>query len=269
MLTLLFWNLNGKSLFPLVRQLVREHGVDVLIVAESPWPATKLLERLNQGQSQSFSLPRTHTPSSRIVAFARGPLLPVLAADRFAFYTLQVSGDWELLLGIVHLGSKLYRSAASQSQAATSFRLAILRAENQVKHMRTVLVGDWNMNPFEDGMVSAVGLHAVMTRALAEEVNRTVEGEVYPFFYNPMWAHFGDASTGPPGTYYYRSAEHVAYFWNIFDQVLLRPALLPFFENEDLAILDRVGTTSLLSRKGLPDRNVASDHLPLLFRLRL
>ena len=57
--------------------------------------------------------------------------------------------------------------------------------------------------------------------------------------------------------------------WNLFDQVLLRSELLPLFRNGDLKILTTDGLTGLLNRRGRPDRNTASDHLPLLFRLAI
>jgi hypothetical protein len=108
-----------------------------------------------------------------------------------------------------------------------------------------------------------------MTRQLATEPGRRIESVRYPFFYNPMWSLFGDGSPGPPGTYYYRSSEQIAYFWHIFDQVLLRPALLSFFRNERLKILSGDGTVSFLGERGVPDRKSASDHLPILFELDL
>jgi len=40
----------------------------------------------------------------------------------------------------------------------------IRREELGIGHERTVLMGDFNMNPFEIGMISATGLHAVMDR---------------------------------------------------------------------------------------------------------
>jgi hypothetical protein len=49
--------------------------------------------------------------------------------------------------------------------------------------------------------------------------------------------------------------------------VLLRPDLLPYFDNESLEILTSDGEQSLLSANGLPDTSVASDHLPLVFGL--
>lgn len=81
-----------------------------------------------------------------------------------------------------------------------------------------------------------------------------------------MWSLFGDGSPGPAGTYYYHNAQHTEYFWNMFDQVLIRPELLDSFKNEDLEIIDSDGSRSFLSANGLP---IASDHLPVFFRLNL
>src|SRR5438477_507279 len=79
----------------------------------------------------------------------------------------------------------------------------------------------------------------------------------------------GTAGHEPPGTCYYRAAESKWYYWNMFDQVLLRPGLLPYFKNQDLKILTTDGANSFLNKRGLPDRSRASDHLPIFFRLHV
>jgi hypothetical protein len=272
MLTFLFWNLDGQPLQLLVARLAHEHDIDVLMLAECSIPIDGLLTELNRGQVRKFSRPDRYSQCERIVILPRFSgrfLTRVVESGKWSFRHVRVPANQSVLVGVVHLGSKLHRSPASQSQAATEFRYVIEQAERQAGHSRTLLVGDWNMNPFEDGMVSAAGLHGVMTRSLAGQGSRIIDGAPYRFFYNPMWGRFGDTTPGPPGTYYYRSGEHVAHFWHLFDQVLLCPELLPFFRSDDIEILDRAGTTSLLSPAGLPDRSTASDHLPLLFRLHL
>lgn len=138
--------------------------------------------------------------------------------------------------------------------------------EDKIGHKRTVLVGDLNMNPFETGLVTANGFNATMSRKIAEKQKRIVNARSFPFFYNPMWSLLGDASHGPPGSYYCSQSEHVAYFWHMFDQILLRPDVLPMFQNNTLKIIDRVGELSLLNDNGIPDKNI-SDHLPVLFQL--
>ena len=91
-----------------------------------------------------------------------------------------------------------------------------------------------------------------------------------------MWSLFGDAQGRPPGTYYYSTSTLITYFWNMFDQLLVRPQLLSSFENENLQILTSAGNskqassaTSLLTKDGRPNSKTASDHLPLLFSLEL
>ena len=84
-----------------------------------------------------------------------------------------------------------------------------------------------------------------------------------------MWGHFGDADGPAPGTYHYRRSEHVCRFWHMFDQVLIRPALLDCFDSTELTIITEDGTMSFLRDDGTPNRQVASDHLPVLFRLRI
>jgi endonuclease/exonuclease/phosphatase family metal-dependent hydrolase len=169
----------------------------------------------------------------------------------------------DFLLVAVHLQSKLHWSDRDQALACTRLVNQITREEDRFRHQRTILVGDLNMNPFEDGVVGAHGLHAVMTMNLAEAATRDVDAAPYRFFYNPMWAQFGDRTDGPPGTYYLRESRPVTYFWNTFDQVMLRPQLMRRLS--ELRVLTTAGGASLLSPSGHPDASVGSDHLPVFF----
>jgi len=56
--------------------------------------------------------------------------------------------------------------------------------------------------------------------------------------------------------------------WYMFDQVLIRPDLLDYFDIQDLRILTSDGDTNFLSRNGIPRKEI-SDHLPLIFKLNL
>src|SRR5262249_32918619 len=146
-----------------------------------------------------------------------------------------------------------YWSAEGQAFECAELSRRIAVEEDRIGHRRTVLVGDFNMNPFESGLVAAGGLNSVMSRRIAARLVRTVQGREYRFFYNPMWAHFGDARSDTAGSYFYDSAEHVNYFWNVFDQVLLRPELAERFDGNQLRVLTSVGATSLVRADGRPD----------------
>jgi len=150
-----------------------------------------------------------------------------------------------------------------------STRLAryVHEAELKVGHTRTIIVGDLNMNPFEAGVTGSEGLHAVMGRKEAEKGSRIVQGESCKFFYNPMWSKFGDTDSTPAGTYFYNSSNPVNYYWNIFDQFLIRPSLLKFLDRDAVQVVSELQGKSLLTSAGRPDRKSMSDHLPIVCHL--
>ena len=270
MITFLFWNTNKKDVRELIASLATTHQVDVIILAECGTPSSALLTIVNERSNGEYHLPDSVCSAITIITrFSRNFLTPKFETDRLSFRLLHLPARPELLISVVHLPSKLFSSEDSQVFGATELARRIAETESEIGHRRTIIVGDFNMNPFEKGIIAASGLHAVMSRRIAARGSRTVQGKKYHFFFNPMWAHLGDQMDSPPGTYYYERAEPVNYFWNAFDQVLLRPDLIDFFPLNGLQILTAVGDDSLITDKGIPDRNHASDHLPIIFRLDL
>jgi hypothetical protein len=218
----------------------------------------------------TYRLAPTYAPDESLPIYTRYPegfIQPVEDAARLTVRHLQLPGYEPVLLALAHCPSKLYMDNESRHEYLIELGERIREIEARVGHSRTILVGDLNTDPFEPGMVGAKGLHAVMTRERASRQARRVQGQERPYFYNPMWGHFGDRSPGPPGTYHYEGGGYVSYFWHLYDQVLIRPALLEYFRGEDLEIL--TGDGSLLDASEMPDRVRFSDHLPLLFRLSM
>jgi len=272
MITFLFWNLKkNKNLINYIKNLSLKYEIDVLMFAESLIEPDILLKTLNNQENSQFY---HYAPGlcSKIKIFTRFQsdfLVPLYESGRITIRHLKLPHIKDILLAVGHFPSKKHWGDSSQAFESVELSKDIIYAEQQIGHSRTVLVGDLNMNPFDDGVVSANGFNAVMTRHIAERKSRIVQNREYPFFYNPMWSLFGDGSPGSPGTYYYNSSEHKNFFWNIFDQVLIRPDLLSCFRNEELKILDSDGNTSFITSNGIPDDRIVSDHLPILFKLRL
>jgi hypothetical protein len=146
----------------------------------------------------------------------------------------------------------------------------IRHVEEQNGHKRTIIVGDFNMNPFENGIMNANGLHSIMDRDIAKTGSREVLGAEYEFFYNPMWFFFGDLGRGGVnGTHYYNTSTYLNHFWNMYDQVLVRPDLINNFDDNNLFIIENINGVSLTKvvRSTLRIDDEISDHLPLKFKL--
>jgi hypothetical protein len=273
-ITFLCWNLNRRPIQHRIAELARSRDVDVLILLECVIQVAELLGALNQEDGPIFHYAPNlaEAPEESIKIFTRFTpefLDPLEDGPRHTIRRLRLPMCTDILLAAIHLPSKLHTSESSQILACSQWAQTIAEAERRAGHTRTVVVGDLNMNPFEAGVVGAGGFHATMARAQARQGQRTVSGQRYPFFYNPMWGCFGERNATPAGTYFYDSSEHVSYYWNMFDQVLLRPGLVDLLSRDGVEIVSRAGVVSLLSASGRPDKSVGSDHLPILFGLEL
>jgi endonuclease/exonuclease/phosphatase family metal-dependent hydrolase len=246
--------------------LARQRAADVLVLAEGQIRTFDLLYALNTGGAASYRVVPLQSRFLRV--FTNLPARVARAvgeSDRSSYIKIDPLIGRGFLLAAVHLRSKLYDSDA-QLIAARLLAHEIQDFEQEAGDNRTLLVGDLNMNPFEDGIVGVDGLNATMSETVASKSHRTFGNRDYPFFYNPMWRMMGDPAVAQ-GSYYFDKGHAITYYWNTFDQVLMRPALAPFFDHQSLQFCVNAGGQSLL-RNGRIDSSI-SDHLPLLFRLNL
>ena len=281
MLSFLFWNLNGNNpvdrseiMRNRIARLAKHFDIDVFIFVESNFEPEELADALcgiNVGRYW-----HSQTVCQRIQIFSRLPVENVKPQydsvdDRMTIRQLEVPPH-KILIAAVHLPSQLHQEAIAIGFQATTMRNEIATVERSLDNYHTILVGDMNMNPFDEGMVAAQAFHGVMTKRLAKPKRRVISGIPYRFFYNPMWGLFGDRSSAddqqrPSGTSFYSSGSSIEYFWQMHDQVLLRPELMETLD--ELKFLENDGEVSFLNRNGRPNRKTASDHLPILFRLQL
>lgn len=268
--TFLFWNINKRPLTNIIAKLIRAHNVDILIITESEIRDIDILKSAKAESGTTFTITCPEFPTrvkiySRLSRFVK----PVMDFPGVAIRRLMLPVGNDVLFVAAHLPSKLYQTEHDQLFACTRLAKAIDEAESRVRHTRTLIIGDLNMNPFECGVLGADGIHGVSDRRIAARGMRRVAGKDCRFFYNPMWNYLGDAPPGPPGTYFYDTGRQINTYWNIFDQVLFRPELLDAFSDENLQVLTEVDTTSLATQSGRPDDNIGSDHFPILLSLKI
>ena len=80
-----------------------------------------------------------------------------------------------------------------------------------------------------------------------------------------MWSLFGDGSEGPAGTVYDLSNQG-PYGWSMLDQVIFSHSIVNEFEN--VRIMTHAGDNCLTDEKGRPNSSTASDHLPIVVKLK-
>lgn len=259
---IMFWNTHhNKAVNEVLCALIIENDVSVVALAEYEGDTCELINRLDLMGIRFRAF--FSAGCDRITVF--GSIKNVDAGPQSSHYTIQIINNNDIMC-CAHLPSKAYADHEARREIIIGKLLndiSCLEAELKTEH--TMIVGDFNINPFEDACVGARYLHGIPYYAETVKKKRKVAGTDFYMFYNPMWNFLGDFQS-PFGTYYYNKGSS-ATFWNIYDQVIIRPELRERFVDESLKILTKTKELSLVDSDGHPIVSI-SDHLPIIFEIK-
>lgn len=124
-----------------------------------------------------------------------------------------------------------------------------------------VLVGDFNLSPYDEVLMAPGGFWANRSLHDTIEYARSAVIPKLPLF-NPSWELLGNHSA-PCGTYYLAQRLDGEGPWHVIDQALMSPELaIP--GSSHVRLISSVRTTSLCGGDSVrvPLKDVGSDHLP-------
>jgi hypothetical protein len=264
LLRILFWNAHRHDLSSQVTALADDLSVDTIVLAEYDGCPYAVLSSLQKQVDSRFNAP--FSTSDRFLVFTRWvapEFNEVLNSERFSVRKYSHRNS-SALLAIFH-GLDPYNNDIHQRSSFALEKMRDLRkAMDEHNTKKALVVGDFNLNPFDPVMNQASGFNAMMTKNCVSRGSRRVVGQEYDFFYNPMWSFLGDLSPGSPGSIYYRGRQG-QFGWNMFDQVLVHHSLISNFV--EVQIINSHASIPLSSPRGHPNP-VVSDHFPLLVTLR-
>lgn len=268
---LLYWNIDGGSeeqvLKPRVAAHIAKESPSILILSEAPAvPIDVLAGHLSTRLGYDVESISTPNPTRNPVFVRCDTDISVHGyrgahEGRVGFYKVR-DGRHEILLVALHLKEARNHSVGSRRSLAGFVAQTIREVEGSCGHSRTLVVGDFNMNPYDIGMTAADGFNAVSDRIVGHRESRTFHGRTYPFFFNPSWSLLGDCPR-PPGSYCLGPGDGTSPYWSLVDQVLVRVDLLQAYRLDATIQAD----PDLTTRENRPSRAHASDHFPLRVEL--
>lgn len=257
----LFWNTHkNRNINHILAEIIVENNASIVVLAEYIADVSDLISMLSMS---GIEMKQYICICPRIVMIgAIDNVEPRLDSD---YATFQIINGSDILCGI-HLNSKLHSGHEGFREILIEQIIHDLRKiEQDIGSENSIIVGDFNINPYDSSCIDARFFHSIPILEEAERKTRVVAGKEYSIFYNPMWNLLGDYSI-PYGTYYCNSGEILNTYWNIFDQVIFKPALKSRFVKDSLKIISETSVRFLLDGKGHPDKEI-SDHLPIIFEI--
>lgn len=258
----LFWNTHKNiQINDVLSEIIIENDINMVLLAEYNADSADLITKVS---NQHLKMQEYPMLSKRIKMF--GTIANIHGGKESDQYCIRVINNQDIIC-CVHLNSKIYNGEADSREDTVQYILHdIEEKEQEINSENSIVVGDFNSNPYDNALINARYFHGMPIYDIAKSKSRTFNGHEYRMFYNPMWNFLGDADK-PYGTYYYSGSNAINTYWHIYDQVIIRPALKERFIQDSLKIITGTKTKSLLNGKGHPDKQY-SDHLPIMFEIK-
>ena len=259
----LFWNTHKNAdINSTICELAAENDASIVVLAEYVANVDDLLSSLLV--QHGIKMQRYASCCERITII--GSISNVEVRFDSDHTTIQLINGKDILC-CTHLNSKIYSDHEAQREILIDQLMRELCAiENDLDSENTMIVGDFNINPYDSSCIDARYFHSLPIYEETRRRTRTVAGNKYSMFYNPMWRFLGDTEE-PYGTYYHNNSGSINTYWNLYDQVIIRPALRKRFVDDSLKIITETQSKYLLDSNGHPDETI-SDHLPIIFEIQ-
>lgn len=252
-----FWNTCKKNIVSHIEAVGHALTPDFILLAE----CDKNLISILTTRLCSYGYSHLLTPGcDKIDAFTKYDLNDIkLLSQTNDFSAMRIK---DLILVVTHQPSQYSHSDDELRRAGEKMVLRVAELESAEKLSTSVIVGDFNANPFEMSMISFTGICSTNHRDILNPAI-TRSKETRKLFYNPMWTLYGK-EIDHPGTFHYSRSGTDLIKWHMLDQVIIRPSLINRFQFDKLEILSHINGVSL--KKGR--KITLSDHLPLIFSIK-
>lgn len=280
----LFWNINmtnrgnepknlsekKANIEKAIKKIVDDYSINFVLLAETQrFDNNQLLKTLN---SNNTFRDRNIEGVKRFIAFDNLPNVDVDQktdkGGRITSLKYEMK-DQKILLNLVHLRDKFFNDDSTLSGHARQHADRIRLVEGLCKTENTIVVGDFNLNPYDAGMLEADAFNATMSKTVIKNLNPRVFGErEYKYFFNPSWNLLGKENNQDIlGTYYFSNlSQNKLSYWHVLDQLLLRGDILHNLEEETFKIIFNLPGYDII-KDGVPNDKEYSDHLPIIFTL--
>lgn len=246
-----------------------ENSIDVVALAEAEQLDIKSILNSLNGQGYEWKTVEVCPDGDIRLLSKKDVRISVHQEEqRFSSYKLYVNGEM-YLLHVVHLPSPLNLEENARNDKAINISRILGKIEKDLygsNEWRTLIIGDFNLQPYSRGISGVYGFNATMSISKAMKKSRKIDGEHKYFYFNPIWKLMGDNKV-VQGTYYNNSDQQgKSIFWYSFDQILIRPSLIEKFNWNYFDIVEQTSNFQFVRNEKIDNCNY-SDHLPIKFEI--
>ena len=251
-------------------EIIIEKQIDIIAMAECENLDVEAVIGYLRIQGYTMKVVEVCPENNDIKVLARDNIMISTKEENKRFSTYQIYyKDDLILLSVLHLESGLFKEENARNHRAGRISKQIEKIEDEVygeNERKGIVIGDFNLQPYSDGIVNVFAFNATMSESKAKKLYRNIDNEKCWFYFNPIWKLMGD-NTLVQGSYYNsEDAQDKSIYWYAYDAVLLRPYFIDKFNWDKFQYVSKTEKHSLLNSETINKKDY-SDHLPIMFEI--
>ncbi|SFT15812.1 Exonuclease III [Sphingobacterium wenxiniae] len=258
---LIYWNSKKQSDFKTIECILGEENPDILFLSES----NKNLFEDNKFYLELIDYEHFENPGCQRVIILKKKNLKLSLAIQSPFYTSVKCLDNNIFIISVHLPSQMFQHMDGLKSHIRLFRQDIDSLIGDSSKVDIIVIGDFNVNPFEKPMIDFDGFAASNSVNLRKKITHLQNTK--ELYYNPTWKLYRENSF--PGTKYFRRPSASAYDvleHHFLDQVVVSYSLSQKIIEEKIKVLEETTTKVFFDK--MTSSILESDHLPLIYEFK-
>ena len=255
---LLYWNTKGCSDFLLIKSLLNQENPDALFLSETNESLIiSHLDELRKINYEHFENPGC----DRIIIIKKKSSL-LLLSKQSTYYTSIKDSKNKVSIISVHLPSQMFQHIDGLKSHIRDFREEIDTQFGSSLTENILIIGDFNVNPFEKPMIDFDGFAASNSIKLRKKATHLGKEKI--LYYNPTWTLY--KANKFPGTKYFKRPSGSSF--DILEHHFLDQAVLSYYmsqniKSENIEVLYQ--TAECVFFDHIKNSISLSDHLPLIY----
>jgi len=259
---IIYWNTNNISKINQIIDICSTERPDIFFLSEID---EELLTR-NNPTLEDIGYKHILNPGSKRVKIIAKEGLKIDLGLQHKNYTSILMKEMNLNLISLHFPSQLYQHMDSLKGFIREFRDTIDEEFGSPLDERILIIGDFNVNPFEKPMLDFDGFSATNSISSRGKVKHLDKERT--LYYNPTWQLYSNKNF--PGTTHFRRPSSSSYDileHHFLDQVIISIKLMNDIESELIKTIER--TSNFVFKRESSNKIYESDHLPLFYQINL
>lgn len=259
----IFWNTKNINDFKIVLSILKDESPDFLFLAEfNKDYFSSFNDDLNNLDYEHFLNPGCE----KIIIIKKKKFLDIELSIQHNDYSALYIKALDIYIISLHMPSQMAYSLDALKYNLSEFKFEFENHIGNSEQKSILLIGDFNVNPFESPIINYDGLSATNTTNF--NVIKKHRGSENHIYYNPTWKLYSNNNF--PGTFKKSRPSNSVFDvidHHYLDQVILSHKLLKRIVKEDINTIIKTSEFDIFDITS--NRIKHSDHLPIKYELEI